>query len=114
VITETVFENRLQHVAELKLMGANIKVKGNHAIVEGVAKLSGATVTATDLRASAALVLAGLAAHGKTTMQGLHHLDRGYDCLEAKMRSLGAKIERVRINAEGETVYRYGDEIVRV
>jgi UDP-N-acetylglucosamine 1-carboxyvinyltransferase len=114
VITETVFENRLQHVAELKLMGANIKVKGNHAIVEGVTRLSGATVTATDLRASAALVLAGLAAHGKTTMQGLHHLDRGYDCLEAKMRSLGAKIERVRVNAEGETVYRYGDEVVRV
>ena len=100
--------------AELKLMGANIKVKGNHAIVEGVARLSGATVTATDLRASAALVLAGLAAHGKTTMQGLHHLDRGYDYLEAKMRSLGAKIERVRVNAEGETVYRYGEEVVRV
>jgi UDP-N-acetylglucosamine 1-carboxyvinyltransferase len=114
VITETVFENRLQHVAELKRMGANIKVKGNHAIVEGITALSGATVTATDLRASAALVLAGLAAHGKTTIQGLHHLDRGYDNLEAKMRNLGAKIERVRINADGETIYRYGEEIVRV
>ncbi|WP_310425260.1 UDP-N-acetylglucosamine 1-carboxyvinyltransferase [Chamaesiphon sp. VAR_48_metabat_135_sub] len=114
VISETVFENRLQHVAELKRMGANIKVKGNHAIVEGVTALSGATVTATDLRASAALVLAGLAAHGKTTIQGLHHLDRGYDNLEAKMRNLGAKIERVRINADGETIYRYGEEIVRV
>jgi UDP-N-acetylglucosamine 1-carboxyvinyltransferase len=108
VITETVFENRLQHVAELKRMGANIRVKGNHAIVEGVSMLSGATVTATDLRASAALVLAGLAAHGKTTIQDLHHLDRGYDDLEAKMRNLGAKIERVRINADGEVVYRYG------
>ena len=114
VITETVFENRLQHVAELKRMGANIKVKGNHAIVEGVLALSGATVTATDLRASAALVIAGLAAHGKTVMQGLHHLDRGYDNLEAKMRSLGAKIERVNINAEGEMLYRYGDEKLRV
>ena len=114
VITETVFENRLQHVAELKRMGANIKVKGNHAIVEGVAMLSGATVTATDLRASAALVLAGLAAQGKTTIQGLHHLDRGYDRLEAKMRSLGAKIERVRVNAEGEVIVRHGEEIVKV
>jgi UDP-N-acetylglucosamine 1-carboxyvinyltransferase len=114
VITETVFENRLQHVAELKRMGANIRVKGNHAIVEGVHTLSGATVTATDLRASAALVIAGLAAHGKTVMQGLHHLDRGYDHLEAKMRNLGAKIERVKINAAGETIYRYGDETLRV
>ena len=113
VITETVFENRLQHVAELKRMGANIKVKGNHAIVEGVAMLSGATVTATDLRASAALVLAGLTAQGKTTIQGLHHLDRGYDRLEEKMRSLGAKIERVRVNAEGEVIVRQGEKIVR-
>jgi UDP-N-acetylglucosamine 1-carboxyvinyltransferase len=114
VITETVFENRLQHVAELKRMGANIKVKGNHAIVEGISSLSGATVTATDLRASAALVLAGLAAHGQTVLQGLHHLDRGYDRLEAKMRSLGAKIERVKVNADGETVYSYGGETLRV
>ncbi len=114
VITETVFENRLQHVAELKRMGANIRVKGNHAIVEGVSSLSGATVTATDLRASAALVLAGLAAHGKTVLQGLHHLDRGYDNLEAKMRSLGAKIERVKVNADGDTVYKYGGETVRI
>jgi UDP-N-acetylglucosamine 1-carboxyvinyltransferase len=114
VITETVFENRLQHVAELKRMGANIKVKGNHAILEGVPNLSGATVTATDLRASAALVIAGLAAHGKTVLQGLHHLDRGYDNLEAKMRNLGAKIERVKVNADGETTYRYGEETVKV
>ena len=114
VITETVFENRLQHVAELKRMGANIKVKGNHAIVEGVPNLSGATVTATDLRASAALVIAGLAAHGKTVLQGLHHLDRGYDNLEAKMRHLGAKIERVKVNADGETTYSYGGETIKV
>jgi UDP-N-acetylglucosamine 1-carboxyvinyltransferase len=95
-------------------MGANIKVKGNHAIVEGVAMLSGATVTATDLRASAALVLAGLASQGKTTIQDLHHLDRGYDRLEAKMRNLGAKIERVRIDAAGETVYRYPEAVLPV
>jgi UDP-N-acetylglucosamine 1-carboxyvinyltransferase len=114
VITETVFENRLQHVAELKRMGANIKVKGNNALVEGVPHLSGATVTATDLRASASLVLAGLAAKGKTTIQALHHLDRGYDNLEAKMRNLGAKIERVRINADGETIYRYPEVGIRV
>jgi UDP-N-acetylglucosamine 1-carboxyvinyltransferase len=105
VITETVFENRLQHVAELKRLGANIKVKANHAIIEGVPFLSGATVTATDLRASAALVLAGLAARGQTVIQGLHHLDRGYDRLEEKMRNLGAKIERVQVNAEGAVVY---------
>lgn len=104
VITETVFENRLQHVAELQRMGANIRVKGNNAIVQGVPFLSGATVTATDLRASAALVLAGLAAKGQTVLQGLHHLDRGYDCLEEKMRKLGAKIERVRVNAAGEVI----------
>jgi UDP-N-acetylglucosamine 1-carboxyvinyltransferase len=107
VITETVFENRLQHVAELNRMGANIKVKGNNAIIEGVNTLSGAIVTATDLRASAALVLAGLAAKGKTEMHALHHLDRGYDNIEAKMRSLGAKIERVKVNGNGDVTYRY-------
>lgn len=95
VITETVFENRLRHVAELSRMGADIRVKGNHAIVRGVPMLSGAPVLATDLRASAALVLAGLAAEGKTTIRGLHHLDRGYDNLELKLRQLGAKIQRV-------------------
>ena len=95
VISETVFENRLRHVAELQRMGTNIRVKGNHAIVQGVSTISGAPVMATDLRASAALVLAGLAAEGKTTVHGLHHLDRGYENLEAKLRSLGARIERV-------------------
>lgn len=95
VISETVFENRLRHVAELQRMGTNIRVKGNHAIVQGVSMISGAPVMATDLRASAALVLAGLAAEGKTTVHGLHHLDRGYENLEAKLRSLGARIERV-------------------
>lgn len=94
VITETVFENRLQHVAELCRMGANIRLKGNVAVVTGVPNLSGAPVMATDLRASAALVLAGLAAQGETRLYGLHHLDRGYDRLEAKLRQVGAKIER--------------------
>ena len=103
VISETVFENRLRHVAELSRMGADIRVKGNHAIVRGVPLLSGAPVLATDLRASAALVLAGLAANGKTIVQGLHHLDRGYDNLEAKLRGLGAKVQRVTTAVEAET-----------
>jgi len=95
VISETVFENRLRHVAELQRMGTNIRVKGKHAIVQGVPFISGAPVMATDLRASAALVLAGLAAEGKTTVHGLHHLDRGYEDLENKFRSLGARLERI-------------------
>ena len=95
VISETVFENRLRHVAELQRMGTNIRVKSHHAIVQGVPFISGAPVMATDLRASAALVLAGLAAEGKTTVHGLHHLDRGYENLEEKLRGLGAKLERI-------------------
>jgi UDP-N-acetylglucosamine 1-carboxyvinyltransferase len=94
VITETVFENRLQHVAELSRMGANIRLKGNVAVVTGVPILSGAPVVATDLRASAALVLAGLAADGETVVSGLHHLDRGYDNIEGKLRAVGAKLYR--------------------
>jgi UDP-N-acetylglucosamine 1-carboxyvinyltransferase len=95
MVTETVFENRLQHVAELQRMGANIRVKGNVAVVQGVPFLSGAPVMSTDLRASAALVVAGLAAEGKTTIQGLKHLDRGYDDIEGKLRKLGANLRRV-------------------
>jgi UDP-N-acetylglucosamine 1-carboxyvinyltransferase len=95
VITETVFENRLGHVPELNRMGADIRIKGNNAIVRGVPLLSGAPVVATDLRASAALILAALAADGKTTIQGLHHLDRGYEKLEAKLQKLGARLQRV-------------------
>jgi UDP-N-acetylglucosamine 1-carboxyvinyltransferase len=102
VITETVFENRLGHVAELNRMGADIRVKGNNAIIRGVPMLSGAPVVATDLRASAALVLAALAADGKTTIQKLHHLDRGYENLEAKLRQLGAKLQRVQEDVEVE------------
>ncbi len=95
VITETVFENRLRHVAELNRMGADIRIKGNHALLRGVPMLSGAPVVATDLRASAALVLAALAAKGKTTIQGLHHLERGYEQLEMKLLFLGAKLQRL-------------------
>jgi UDP-N-acetylglucosamine 1-carboxyvinyltransferase len=95
IVTETVFENRLRHVSELQRMGANIKVKGNHAIISGVPILSGAPLIATDLRASAALVLAGLAARGKTTIHSLQHLDRGYDNLEGKLQKVGAKLTRI-------------------
>jgi len=94
-ITETVFENRLRHVAELNRMGADIRVKGNHAIIHGVPRLSGAPVVGSDLRSSAALVLAGLAADGETTFQGLQHLDRGYEQLEVKLQKLGAKLQRI-------------------
>ena len=102
VISETVFENRLRHVAELNRMGADITVKGNIAIIRGVPMLSGAPVVATDLRASAALVLAGLAAEGVTTIQGLQHLDRGYENLEGKLQGLGAKLCRVESESESE------------
>lgn len=95
VVTETVFENRMRHVAELNRMGANIRLKGNCALVRGVPKLSGAPVIATDLRASAALVLAGLAADGLTIIHSLQHLDRGYERLELKLQKLGARIQRV-------------------
>ena len=94
-VTETVFENRMRHVSELNRMGANIRVKGNHAIVQGVSKLSAAPVIATDLRASAALVIAALAAEGETTFNGLQHLDRGYEQLEIKLQKLGAKLQRI-------------------
>lgn len=94
VITETVFENRFMHVNELKRMGAKIKIEGHTAIVEGVKKLSGAQVKATDLRAGAALIIAGLVADGQTTVTNLNHIDRGYYKLENKLRTLGADIMR--------------------
>lgn len=100
IIKETVFENRLRHVAELNRMGADIRVKNNVAVVRGVSMLSGAPVIATDLRASAALVLAGLAADGVTTISSLQHLDRGYEQLEVKLQKLGAKLQRVKDGAE--------------
>ena len=100
-ITETVFENRMGHGAELNRMGADIRIKGNYAMVWGVPILSGAPVMSTDLRASAALVLAGLAAEGTTIVQGLHHLDRGYENIEGKLRQLGANIERITFHVGG-------------
>ncbi|KXG77967.1 UDP-N-acetylglucosamine 1-carboxyvinyltransferase 1 [Fervidicola ferrireducens] len=94
VITETVFENRFMHVEELKRMGAKIKIEGRSAIIEGVEKLTGAPVKATDLRAGAALILAGLAAEGKTIVLNAHHVDRGYENIVEKIKGLGGKIER--------------------
>ena len=94
VISEKIYENRLQHVAELQRMGASIRLKGSTAIVEGVAQLSGAPVTGTDLRAAAAMVLAGLSAKGITEVAGLKHLDRGYDDLESKLSAVGAEVKR--------------------
>lgn len=95
LINESVFENRLRHASELNRLGADIRVKGNTALIRGVPSLSGAPVIGADLRASAALVLAGLAAEGQTTFQGLQHLDRGYDRIDLKLQQLGAKIIRV-------------------
>jgi UDP-N-acetylglucosamine 1-carboxyvinyltransferase len=94
VITETIFENRFMHVAELRRLGADIKVEGRSAIIKGVRELNSAPVMATDLRASASLVLAGLAAKGTTTISRVYHLDRGYEHLEQKLASAGAKIKR--------------------
>ena len=101
VITENIFENRLQHVAELQRMGADIRMQGNTAFVEGVARLSGAPVRGTDLRASAAMVLAGLGAEGITTVRGLEFLDRGYANLEGKLNASGARIQRVSGHGSG-------------
>tara|TARA_B110000003_G_scaffold55661_1_gene55691 strand:+ start:6649 stop:7911 length:1263 start_codon:yes stop_codon:yes gene_type:complete len=95
VITETIFENRLMQVQELNRMGAKIVVEGNSAIVSGVEKLTGAQVMASDLRASAALVIAGMVAEGETIVDRIYHIDRGYECIEEKLRQLGAKIKRV-------------------
>lgn len=96
VITETVFENRFMHVSELKRMGADITVDGRCAVVRGVKRLSGAPLMATDLRASASLILAGLVAEGKTEVSRIYHLDRGYERIEMKLKALGANIERVK------------------
>jgi UDP-N-acetylglucosamine 1-carboxyvinyltransferase len=95
-VTETIFENRFMHVNELVRLGANIQIDGKVAVIEGVEKLSGATVMATDLRASASLVIAGLVAQGETVVDRIYHLDRGYDRMEAKLRGIGADIERVK------------------
>jgi UDP-N-acetylglucosamine 1-carboxyvinyltransferase len=96
VITETIFENRFMHALELQRLGAEIAIQGNTAVVSGVPQLQGATVMATDLRASAGLVIAGLVADGETTVDRIYHLDRGYEALETKLGTLGARIERVK------------------
>jgi UDP-N-acetylglucosamine 1-carboxyvinyltransferase len=94
VVTETIFENRFMHIQELKRLGADIDVEGNTAVVHGVERLQGARVMATDLRASASLVLAGLVAEGETLIDRIYHLDRGYECIEEKLSQLGARIKR--------------------
>ncbi|MEO1766657.1 UDP-N-acetylglucosamine 1-carboxyvinyltransferase [Thiobacter aerophilum] len=96
VIRETIFENRFMHAVELKRLGANIRIDGNQAVVEGVERLTGAAVMATDLRASASLVIAGLVAEGETLIDRIYHLDRGYEAIEEKLSRLGARIKRVR------------------
>ena len=94
-ITENVFENRFMHVLEMQRMGANIKLEGNTAIIQGVEQLHAAPVMATDLRASAGLVLAGLVADGETIVDRIYHIDRGYECIEEKFQQLGAQIRRI-------------------
>jgi UDP-N-acetylglucosamine 1-carboxyvinyltransferase len=96
VITETIFENRFQHAAELRRLGAAIEIEGSRAVIRGVPRYHGAPVMATDLRASASLVLAGLAASGATEVSRVYHLDRGYESMERKLVALGAQIRRER------------------
>ncbi len=96
IVVETIFENRFMHVQELRRLGAQIDVEGNTAIIKGVTQLEGATVMATDLRASASLVIAGLVAQGETIVDRIYHLDRGYEHIEAKLCALGARISRIK------------------
>lgn len=100
VLTETIFEHRFMHVPELLRMGANIETHGNTAIVEGVPRLSGANVMATDLRASASLVIAGMVADGETIVHRVYHLDRGYEAIEKKLAAVGADVARIRVESE--------------
>ena len=101
IITERIFESRFMHVSELARLGADVAIEGPSAIVKGGRPLSGAPVMASDLRASAALVIAGLAARGTTEISRVYHIDRGYDNIDGKLRKLGARIERVEINCPG-------------
>jgi UDP-N-acetylglucosamine 1-carboxyvinyltransferase len=94
-VVETIFENRLIQAHEMNRMGANIQIEGNTAIITGIEKLKAAPVMATDLRASASLVIAGLLAEGETHIERIYHIDRGYECIEEKLQLLGAKIRRV-------------------
>ena len=102
VIVETIFESRFKHVGEIRRMGAKISIDDRVAVVEGVDRLTGAPVRATDLRAGAALIVAGLMAEGKTEISNIRFVDRGYDHIEEKMRSLGADIQRVAVTEEDE------------
>jgi len=95
IVSERIFEDRFGHVDELKRLGGRIKTEGRTAVIEGVERLTGAPVTATDLRQGASLVIAGLAAEGETVIDGLEHLDRGYERLEEKLAGLGARVYRV-------------------
>jgi UDP-N-acetylglucosamine 1-carboxyvinyltransferase len=94
-ITETIFENRFMHMLEMRRLGADIRIEGNTAIIRGVPQLTAAPVMATDLRASASLVLAGLVAEGHTVIDRIYHIDRGYECIEEKLKALGADIRRI-------------------
>ena len=96
IVVETIFENRFMHVQELQRLGAQIEIQGNTAVIQGCATLDGATVMATDLRASASLVIAGMVAKGETVVDRIYHLDRGYERIEAKLSALGAKIRRIK------------------
>ena len=96
MVVETIFENRFMHVQELRRLGAQIDVEGNTSVVRGVDHLEGATVMATDLRASACLVIAGLVAQGETVIDRIYHLDRGYEHIESKLSQLGANIRRLK------------------
>ena len=111
VITETIFENRFMHASEMQRMGAHIHIEGNRAIVEGPTPLTGARLLASDLRASASLVLAGLAAEGETIIDRVYHIDRGYEKIETKLRSVGAEIQRIKDSVTGSlTKAVTGDE----
>jgi UDP-N-acetylglucosamine 1-carboxyvinyltransferase len=94
-VTETIFENRFMHMLEMRRLGADIRIEGSTAIIRGVPKLTAAPVMATDLRASASLVLAGLIAQGATEIHRIYHIDRGYECIEEKLEQLGARIKRM-------------------
>jgi UDP-N-acetylglucosamine 1-carboxyvinyltransferase len=96
IVVETIFENRFMHVQELQRLGAQIEIQGNTSVIQGCATLDGATVMATDLRASASLVIAGMVAKGETVVDRIYHLDRGYERIEAKLSALGAKIRRIK------------------
>jgi UDP-N-acetylglucosamine 1-carboxyvinyltransferase len=100
-IEETIFENRFMHASEMQRMGAQIQIEGHTAVVTGPTELTGARVQASDLRASASLVLAGLAARGETLIDRVYHIDRGYEKIEAKLRSVGADIERIKDSVTG-------------